>query len=457
MARLSIGKATVAGVALLCSTAPVAIQAKETDGAAPVLLISIDGLRPGDVLEADKRGLKIPNLRRFVTEGAYATGVNGNLPTVTYPSHTTLITGVAPARHGVVSNTTFDPKQVNYGGWFWYADDITAPTLWDAAKKAGLTTANVHWPVSVGVQTLDWNLPQIWRSGHGDDRKLLKSLSTNGLYASLEHDCGPYADGIDEGIGGDETRAKFAARLIETKKPQFLTVYLAALDHEEHLFGPGSPEANAVLERLDAAVGKMVQAETAAHPDAVVALVSDHGFVGTDTEINLFRPFIDEGLITLGADGKVSGWEAMPWPSGGSIAVALARPDDVALVARVGALLDRLAASPEARIARVIARDEIARLGGNPQAAFYVDLKAGALAGNFAADAPLAKPSRYKGMHGYFPAMPEMRSTFMIMGKGVPKARNLGAIDMRTIAPTLARVMGASLPEADLPALQFKP
>lgn len=82
----------------------------------PVLLISIDGLRPGDVLEADKRGLAIPNLRRFVREGAYASGVTGVLPTLTYPSHTTLITGVAPARHGITANNSFDPTGINQGG-----------------------------------------------------------------------------------------------------------------------------------------------------------------------------------------------------------------------------------------------------------------------------------------------------------------------------------------------------
>ncbi|MBA4353779.1 MAG: alkaline phosphatase family protein, partial [Novosphingobium sp.] len=393
----------------------------------------------------------------FLKEGAYAAGVTGNLPTVTYPSHTTLITGVTPARHGIVSNTTFDPKQINYGGWYWFADDIKAETLWDAARKAGRSTGNVHWPVSVGVKSLTWNLPQIWRSGHADDRKMLKALSTDGLYDALEHDCGAYADGIDEGIDGDETRARFAARMIETSKPDFVTVYLAALDHEEHLFGPGSAQANAVLERLDTVVGKLVAAELAARPDATVTVVSDHGFVATDTEINLFRPFIDEGLIKLGADGKVASWEAMPWPSGGSIAVALARPDDAALAARVAALLGRLAADPNARITRVADQAEVARMGGNPQAAFYVDLKPGALAGGFAADAPLAKPSRYKGMHGYFPAMPEMRSTFLIMGKGVAKGRDLGEIDMRAIAPTLARQMGVNLPDAQAPALRIAP
>ena len=122
MRGLATAKAAIAGVVLLGSTAPVVAKAQEAGK--PVLLISIDGLRPGDVLEAEKRGLKVPNLRRFLKEGAYATGVMGNLPTVTYPSHTTLITGVAPARHGIVSNTTFDPRQINHGGWYWYSQPL---------------------------------------------------------------------------------------------------------------------------------------------------------------------------------------------------------------------------------------------------------------------------------------------------------------------------------------------
>src|ERR1700690_1546676 len=82
-----------------------------------VLLVSIDGLRPDNVFRADELGLKIPNLRHFLVDGTYATGVTGVLPTVTYPSHTTLLTGVAPAVHGIVANTTFDPLNKNYGGW----------------------------------------------------------------------------------------------------------------------------------------------------------------------------------------------------------------------------------------------------------------------------------------------------------------------------------------------------
>src|SRR5487761_1183690 len=87
--------------------------------ATPVLLISIDGLRPADVLQARQRGLKLPNLEAFLQQGAYASDVRGVLPTLTYPSHTTLITGVSPNLHGIGGNLTFDPTNKNQQGWDW--------------------------------------------------------------------------------------------------------------------------------------------------------------------------------------------------------------------------------------------------------------------------------------------------------------------------------------------------
>ncbi|GAY22512.1 alkaline phosphatase family protein [Sphingobium fuliginis] len=425
----------------------------------PVLLISIDGLRPGDVLEADRRGLAIPNLRRFVKEGASASGVTGVLPTLTYPSHTTLITGVAPARHGITANNSFDPNGINQGGWTWYASDIRVPTLWEAATKAGLTTGNVHWPVSVAASGVTWNLPQIWRTGHADDVKLLDALATPGLRAELERATGtPYAMGIDESLSGDENRGRFATALIESHRPGFLTVYLTALDHEQHAKGPDTAEAKTVLERIDGIVGRIVAAERKAHPDAVIALVSDHGFQATHSAVNLFRPFIDEKLIVLDKDGKVASWLAMPWISGGSAAIMLARPEDEALAARVGALLDRLAADPAHGIADIADRERIARMGGNPQAAFYVDLQPGFVTDIFRGPAaPLVAPAPIRGMHGYFPGPANLQSTFLLMGEGVPAGRKLGQIDMRAIAPTLARIMGASLPDAEKPAIDLRP
>ena len=419
--------------------------------AEPVLLISIDGLQPADVIEADKRGIDIPNLKRFVKEGSYASGVRGVLPTVTYPSHATLLTGVSPAKHGITGNNSFDPMQINQGGWYWYASDYKVPTLWDAAAKAGMTTANVHWPVSVDAKSIKWNIPQIWRTGHTDDAKLMKALATPGLVESLEAQLGAYAPGIDESIEGDENRGRFAAALIARDRPDFSTVYLTALDHEQHGAGPDTKAAHVVLQRIDAIVGKLIAAQITAHPGSVIAVVSDHGFSAVDTEINLYRAFIDEGLITLGADGKIKEWLASPWNSGGSSAIVMADPGDAALAKRVRMLLDRLKADPKNRIAKIATAADIKMMGGNPDAAYYVQFELNAYAGGFKGkDVAIAAPSGSKGMHGFFPNDPAMRSSFMMMGKGIAKGRNLGEIDMRSIAPSLAKIMGANLTDAEL-------
>ena len=430
----------------------IALLLASPAAASPVLLISLDGLRPGDISDAKARGMNLPVLSGLRAEGASAQGVVGVLPTLTYPSHTTLVTGVSPGRHGVVNNLTFDPEQKNQGGWYWYTSDVKVPTLWQAAHAAGLSTANVHWPVTVGATGIDENLPQIWRAGTEDDRKLLTALATPGLIARLERRVGArYPQGIDETVEGDAQRVAFAEALL-ADKPQFTTVYLAGIDHTEHHDGPDSAAAKAAIEATDALVGRLVRAARAAMPDVTVVVVSDHGFLPVSTDINLFKPFIDAGLITLDAKGQVTGWQAMPWIAGGTAAIRLARPDDAALLAKVRGVLAAMAANPAYKIASVLDRSAIAKAGGDGEASFVVAMQPGTETGRDPA-APIAKPSTYKGMHGYVPWDPAMRSTLIVAGPGIAKGKDLGVVDMRAIAPSIARRLGASLPSAEMPAV----
>ena len=408
-----------------------------------VLLISIDGLRPDNVMRADELGLKIPNLRRFLTDGTYATGVTGVLPTVTYPSHTTLLTGVAPAIHGIVANTTFDPLYKNYGGWYWYAEDIKVPTLWDYAAKNGISTANVYWPVSVGAN-ITYNISQIWRAGTEDDRKLQRSVATSGLLESLEKEMAtPFPVGSDESIEADEQRAGFAELLLREKNPGFMTVYLTALDHIEHETAPFSRESLAVLERLDTVVGRLRQDAEARGP-AVICVVSDHGFAKTDKELNLNSALREAGLIELNRDGSVNSWRASAWLAGGSAAIMLKDPGDNDAKAKVRLLLDQMLADPAGGIVRVLEPAEFNAAGGFPDAAFVVGLKLGYQLGpKF--DGPAVVPRKLGGMHGYLPENPEMKSSFFLVGPGVQHGVSLGNIDMRDIAPTLGKFLGFSL------------
>lgn len=400
--------------------------------------------------DADRFGLRIPALRTLARDGASARGVIGVVPTLTYPSHVTLVTGVAPARHSVESNTTFDPLQRNAGGWTWYAQDVRVPTLWDAAAVRGLTTAAVHWPVSVGAG-ITWNVPQIWRTGTPDDRKLVRALATPGLLDSLETRVGaPYADGIDESVVADERRARFAARLIEWKRPALALAYLTALDHAQHQHGPFSPEAFAVLERVDAALDTIVAAAHRAYGARVtVAVVSDHGFAATHTEVQLGAAFAHAGLLAVADTGeeRPSAWTAAVWPAGGSAAVVLRDPHNASIAGRVRALLDSLAADSANGIARIVGRAELARLGGFPSAEWLVAFRPGYRVGT-----RLRGPLRTAvggGWHGYLPDVPAMRASFLVAGPGISPGLDLGVIDMRDVAPTLAARLAVSLTAAE--------
>ena len=424
-----------------------------------VLLISIDGLHPGNVLEADRYGLKIPTLRRLLRQGAHATGVRGVLPTVTYPSHTTMLTGVWPLRHGIPTNVPFDPLNRNLGVWYWYAEDIKAPTLWDAARAGGYVVGSISWPVSVAAPGIDWNIPEYWRAMKSPEEiKLVRSISTPGLFRDLEPVAGRYTNDLDDVIPGDEARTRYAVAMIGQKRVRFLTIHMAGFDHVEHEAGPYSAEAFRVLEAIDGMVAEMERAMRAADPRAIVCIVSDHGFAATTKETHLNAALVEAGLIRLtpprpSVPQTVADWDAVAWNSGGSTAIMLQNGADRAVATKVEQLLRRLAADPENGIAAILDPAQVAQMGGTPGPAFVVDFRPGYAAGG-ALTGPIVRDRKTTGgAHGYAPTHPELLASFMIAGPGIAAGKDLGEIDMRAIAPTLAQVMGVPFPTADLKPL----
>jgi predicted AlkP superfamily pyrophosphatase or phosphodiesterase len=413
-----------------------------------LVMISVDGMRPDYITEADAHGAKVPNLRRFLKEGTYAEGVIGIVPTVTYPSHTTLVTGVWPAKHGIFANTTFDPLQQNNQGWYWYTEDIRVPTLWDAAAASGRTTASLQWPVTVGAR-ITWNIPEFWRASTPDDAKLLRAVSTRGLLEEAKTELGEYRGGIDTSAQADENRGRFTEWILEKKHPGLVTLHLSSLDHIEHETGPFSPESIAVLEIIDATIGRIREtAERLAPGRAYIAVVSDHGFVRTDAQLNLFPLFRDAKLITVNEKGKITDWKAMPWVTGGSAAIVLKDPNDTETLAQVREMLAKLAGDPANGIDRILEAEELHKQGGYPPASFFVGLKPGWRTGA-TADGPVLSKTKVGGTHGGLPDLPELRAAFFLVGPGVPTGRSLGVIDMRDVAPTLAHEVGLNLPTAD--------
>jgi len=394
---------------------------KPVAGRHPVLLISIDGLMPDALIRADTHGLKIPVLRSLLAKGSHARSVINVNPTVTNPNHTTLVTGVLPRDHGIYNNRPFAPSVKLPKSYSLYSQ-IKAPTLWRAAKAAGLKTASIFWPVTAEAGDIDFSLNE---GSDEDDRKI----------------------------------ANDAVALIERERPELLTIHFVSLDHCQHESGPLSAEAIAALEGIDTAIGRVVAAQTKAHPDAVVAIVSDHGFFKVSHQVNLNAALVKAGFITLG-DGPeptVASWRAFGWYVGGSAMIALRDPEDRQTRTRLKAWLAKLASDPENGIERIYARNEIAKFGFAPEAEFVVALKPGYRMGNAFAG-PLTIPAE-GGAHGAFSTQtvrPDMHSSFIITGPGFAAGRNLGTIDIRQIAPTLARSLKVSLPSARMAPLPMR-
>jgi predicted AlkP superfamily pyrophosphatase or phosphodiesterase len=278
---------------------------------------------------------------------------------------------------------------------------------------------------------------------------LLNALSTPGLLESLESELGPYADGIDESTEGDERRARFVVQLLKTRRPSLMLAYFTALDHAQHDHGPFSPEARATLERIDRIVGEVWNAAVdASGARAVVAVVSDHGFVASTKALNLGVAFVEAGLIMSGADGKPSKWLAMPWVAGASAAIVLADSSNGEVRQRTWDVLTRVAGDSANGVAGILDAPKLRSEGGFPEASFYVTLRPGFTTGG-AMTGPLMTPSTVRGMHGYLNTLPEMRASFFIAGPGIPAGKSLGEVDMRDIAPTLAALLGVSLPKAE--------
>lgn len=384
----------------------------------PVLLISIDGLSPDTLFQADELGLKIPVLRQLLKEGAFAERVINVNPTVTNPNHTTLITGVSPRDHGIYNNRPFAATARLPGSFSLYSD-IKAQTLWGAAKTAGLRTGSVFWPVTKDARDIDFNL--------------LEGSSTD-----------------------DQQITRDTVSLIEREKPELLTVHFVTHDAQQHKFGAKTAEGYAALEGIDSAVGEIIAAQRLAYPDTIIAVVSDHGFYQVSREVHLNTAFVEAGFIDLEqtSEPAVKAWRAFAWYIGGSAMVVLNDPDDAQLQQEVHSFLQKLATNPEAGIERIYTPEELEGRGMSPQAQFVIALKPGYRMGNSVVG-PLNIPFA-GGAHGAFSTdtiRPEMHSAFLISGPGIEAGKNLGIIDMRQIAPTLAGALGITLTSASHPAI----
>jgi predicted AlkP superfamily pyrophosphatase or phosphodiesterase len=429
-------------VAFLCLAAVALLSSQAPGGTGNhVVVISLDGF-PASAL--DDASLPIPTLRRLAARGAAARAMRPVNPTVTWPNHTSIVTGLTPARHGVLFNGLLVrepgvPPRVE--PWRDKADMVRGPTLYDVAHQAGLTTAQVDW---VAI----WNAPTVtWEFRERPDPQ--------GAIAREMIEAGLVSEGEVQGFASrnivfrDHVWTMAAAHILRRHKPNLMLFHLLNLDSTHHRYGPRTHAATTTMAHLDSQVEAILRAvdEGGMAPRTTLFIVSDHGFKAVKRQIRPNVAFQRAGLLDA-TDGKVTKSRAYVVPEGGTALVYLTEPDpDGVLLAGV-----RKALAAIEGIDRVIEPAGYAELGlprpedNDQMGVMFLTAKEGyAFTGAVSGDVVIDAAEGSLGSHGYVSSDPELQSLFIASGRGIKPGVVLDRVDAIDVAPTAARLLGLEL------------
>ena len=268
---LCCGVAFSTGCASLHSGKSVISAIKPT----PLLLVSIDGYR-SDYID---RGLS-PTLEMLARTGVHAESMQPSFPSLTFPNHYTLVTGLRPDHHGIVNNTMHDPSLGDFSlsnrkagsDGRWWAEGTP---IWETADRHALKTATLFWPGSEAA--IHGYRPDYWKPF---DAKVTPDARVDQVLAWLDLPVG--------------------------ERPSFLTLYFDAVDHAGHQHGPDSAQVNDKLRETDEALARLVrglrQRKLFDHINLIV--LADHGMAGVPAEnsvlIDKVIPLDKVHLVTKG-------------------------------------------------------------------------------------------------------------------------------------------------------------
>ena len=415
-----------------------------------VILISVDGLAN---FYLDDPKAHMPALHEQIRQGARANGTVCSFPTVTWPNHTTLVTGATPGRHGVIGNSYLDRDSASSISLlpdpvFDKDQIVKVPTIYDQAHKAGLVTAGIIWPATRNARTLDWTVPDMFGNDSWEKYGTpiwMKELRAAGLPIDS------YGGWVKEPTGGvqrDWLYARMAAHLFDNHPPNLLMIHLVEVDHVEHRYGPRSPEAYWSVSYADDRIRDIVEASKRSPfgKRTTVIVASDHGFFPIEKDI---RPnVLLKKLNLISNEGK----RAYCLSQGGGCMVYVL--DDEHRAEIMDELKTKLAEIEG--VQKVLGEKEYTALGlPTPEADrrapdLWLSAESGySFSNTDSGDDTVVARTSVGGTHGYLPDQPDMLGTLVMSGYGIKSGVELGKVSNLDVAPTIARLLGVELPTAD--------
>lgn len=257
------------------------------------IVISIDALITADIPILRQ----LPFLGRVLENASWVEDVECVYPTLTYPCHATIATGCWPERTGIYSNEVFSPANAGQPAWLWWRDAIKVPTIVDHAKKAGMTTSTVTWPVMC-ASGADYNIGEIWApTEHDDATELFRKANSPAVAPIFESN--KHMLNWMRTPEMDEFAAKCAADIIRKHRPDLMLFHVSYLDHQRHRLGVHADLEHA-FRFIDKQVGTVLEAldETGGTDQTNIVILGDHGLLDYDEVFHLNGLFNKLGWLT---------------------------------------------------------------------------------------------------------------------------------------------------------------
>ena len=405
-----------------------------------LLVLSFDALAGKDFnLMAE-----MPEFKEFLAEASYSTQVSAVYPSVTYPCHTSIITGKYPKNHGVMSNTLLQAGRLDSPDWHWQRKSIKTETLYDLAIDQNMTVAAFLWPVT-GKSRIQYNVPEIFPN-RAWDHQLLVSMR-NGSPRFLVELFGKYAhllNGIKQ-PNLDDFVTEAAIHTLKTRKPDLMLVHWTDLDTARHDHGVDSPEGTAAIHRLGGRFAKIVQTlkDEGLYEETILVVLGDHSQLDFHTKVPLNQRLKERGWVSLKGN-KVVSWQVLAKSNGGSAYIYRRGqgPSD----GELRHFLEEMQQDPANGIEVIRDAEEAAGEGADPECAFLLE----AAEGYVFTDTLGGGEKGFKADHGYHPTEKKGYETFFAArGPGIKKGANAGPMSLVDHGPTWAQLLGLKLKNPD--------
>lgn len=415
-----------------------------------VVVICVDGL-PAYLF--DDPVASMPTIRSLAAKGVRARGMTVSNPSVTWPNHTSLTTGVRPEKHGVLFNGVLerpglglpvkvDPKKDK-------SELIRTVTIYDVLHKAGRTSSAINWPCTRNTDSLIDNFPDVPDAFQHTTPRLIAELKEAGLLS----DKTVQEFGKLSGPARDRIWTDAVCHSIRTRKPNLVLFHPLNVDGVHHRYGPQTPAGYTAVAFADTLVRDVVDAidEAGIREKTTIMIVSDHGFINIPKTLQPNVLLRKAGLLTVEGT-QINTARAQVVPEGGIGMLYLTVPDQNESDRKKVIDLFR----DQEGVAAILTPEEFSKYG-LPQPREYPQMadlilvaKDGYGVGASATGEDFVTPSTTTlGTHGFLSTNPKMNATFVASGAGIRKGVTIDAVENIDVSPTIARLLGVEFNMVD--------